>query len=134
MELKRILIAVDNSPISLSAAKVGIALAKQVSATVALVYVVDRNKEVFNFDIGLFPQHSEMLLLKQAQETLDGLLKMYKNDVAIHHFTPEGFPKEEIIAFSEKWNAHLIVMGTRGRTGLDHFLNGSVAEYVIKNA
>jgi universal stress protein A len=45
-----------------------------------------------------------------------------------------GVPFEEIVKVADEERADLIVMGTHGRTGLDHFLLGSVAERVIRLA
>lgn len=45
-----------------------------------------------------------------------------------------GIPQEEIVAFAEREPVDLIVLGTAGRTGLDQFLLGSVAEAVVRNA
>jgi nucleotide-binding universal stress UspA family protein len=45
-----------------------------------------------------------------------------------------GLPAETILAQAREWEADLIVMGTHGRTGLAHFLNGSVAERVVRHA
>ncbi len=43
-----------------------------------------------------------------------------------------GSAVESVVAAAEAWRADLIVMGTHGRTGIDHFLNGSVAERVVR--
>ena len=45
-----------------------------------------------------------------------------------------GQPAEAILEQAATWHPDLIVMGTHGRTGLAHFLNGSVAEEVVRNA
>ncbi len=45
-----------------------------------------------------------------------------------------GQPADIIIEEAARWQAELIVMGTHGRTGIDHFLNGSVAERVVRRA
>ena len=45
-----------------------------------------------------------------------------------------GYAAEEILAVAEKEQVDLIVMGTRGRKGIDLILFGSVAEKVVKNA
>lgn len=45
-----------------------------------------------------------------------------------------GQPAEVIIEGANRWQAELIVMGTHGRTGIDHFLNGSVAERVVRRS
>lgn len=46
----------------------------------------------------------------------------------------EGFPKEEIIEYAQKWDAGLIIVGTRGRKGLSRFVMGSVSQAVCQSA
>lgn len=45
-----------------------------------------------------------------------------------------GAPADAILSHAADWHPDLIVMGTHGRTGLAHFLNGSVAESVVRHA
>ena len=42
--------------------------------------------------------------------------------------------EEGIINFAEEINASIIAMGTHGRTGFAHLINGSVAEDVVNHA
>lgn len=51
-------------------------------------------------------------------------------EVALVH----GEPWQEIVHTARQHHATLIVIGTHGRTGLRHFLLGSVAEKVIRHA
>jgi nucleotide-binding universal stress UspA family protein len=134
MPYRKILIAIDSSPHAMHAAKMGFSLAHQLKASVGLLFVIDRNKEVINADLGITPEQSEIVLLKNAEQTIEQLIKMYDDVESVLRFTPEGFPKMEIINTSKEWDADLIVMGTHGRTGLTHLIMGSVAEYVIKHA
>lgn len=134
MNFKKILIAVNSSAFSLKAAKVGFALAHTLDAEVALIYVVDRTKESVNIETGPTREQSEMILLKEAQETIDQLINMYNGAKKLYKFTPEGFPKEEILNIAKEWEADVIVMGTHGRSGLSHFFQGSLAEHVVKHA
>jgi nucleotide-binding universal stress UspA family protein len=46
----------------------------------------------------------------------------------------DGDPAEQIVAVAKSWQAGLIVVGTRGRTGLRRFLMGSVARNVLHHA
>jgi nucleotide-binding universal stress UspA family protein len=46
----------------------------------------------------------------------------------------EGDPRTEILAEAEKLDADLIVIGSKGRTGVARWLMGSVAEYVVRHA
>ncbi len=45
-----------------------------------------------------------------------------------------GLPFMEIIKAAREQKADMIVMGTHGRTGLEHVLMGSVAEKVVRKA
>jgi nucleotide-binding universal stress UspA family protein len=134
MSYHKILIAVDSSPYSMSAAKKGFELAHQLSAAIGLIFVIDKSKESMNAELGITFEQSQTVLLKQAEENISQLIKMYDGMEEIMRFTPEGSPQKEIINIAKEWGADLIVMGTHGRTGLTHLLVGSVAEYVIKHA
>ncbi len=45
-----------------------------------------------------------------------------------------GFPASAIVARAREGQYDLIVMGTHGRTGVEHALMGSVAEEVVRTA
>lgn len=46
----------------------------------------------------------------------------------------QGVPQEVIVDFAESNAIDMIVVGTVGRSGLDHLVVGSVAEEVVRNA
>lgn len=46
----------------------------------------------------------------------------------------QGLPGARIIEIAAQERAAMILMGTHGRSGIAHFLQGSVAEYVSKHA
>ena len=45
-----------------------------------------------------------------------------------------GYPERVIVDLAADKKADLIVMGTRGRTGLAHVALGSIAERVVRTA
>ncbi len=45
-----------------------------------------------------------------------------------------GVPAFELLKYAERLGADLIVMGTHGRRGFQHFLMGSVAEVVMRES
>lgn len=57
-----------------------------------------------------------------------------KHAQAIHQKVTLGDPTQVIVELAKQGRYDLIVMGTHGRTGLNHFLVGSVAERVIRLA
>ena len=56
------------------------------------------------------------------------------DDQQVRRKLAKGIPVRRILEFSEKWNARMIVMGSRGQTGLKHLLLGSKAEQVAQLA
>lgn len=133
MPFQRILIAVDSSEYSMQAAKRGLELAHALKAKAALIYVVDSAKAMGNIDGGILPEQALIVLKKEAEQTLDELAAMY-NGNELMKFMPEGHPSDEIQVTAHTWDADLIVMGTHGRTGLQHLFAGSVAEHVVRHA
>jgi nucleotide-binding universal stress UspA family protein len=57
-----------------------------------------------------------------------------KDGVTATPFIRIGNPVDEINQFVDEEKVSLIVMGTHGRTGLQHLLVGSVAERVVRTA
>lgn len=53
-------------------------------------------------------------------------------NVEIEPIILEGNPVNEIVDFAEKNDIDLIVLGTYGKTGIQRFLIGSVAENVVR--
>jgi nucleotide-binding universal stress UspA family protein/quercetin dioxygenase-like cupin family protein len=55
-------------------------------------------------------------------------------EVRVEHRVAEGDPLQEILRLARAETCDLIVMGTHGRTGLNRWLAGSVAEEVVRKA
>jgi len=45
-----------------------------------------------------------------------------------------GEPYESVLDYADEHDIDIIVMGTHGRTGLDHHLLGSVTEKVVRTS
>jgi nucleotide-binding universal stress UspA family protein len=55
-------------------------------------------------------------------------------NVEVQEIVELGVPYKKIIEKAAKEGADLIVLSTHGRTGLDHFMLGSVAQRVVARA
>jgi nucleotide-binding universal stress UspA family protein len=75
----------------------------------------------------LLRQEGEVALKYVAEKAGDEGVEIEGNII-------EGHPADEIIKYSEKNSISLIVLGTLGKSGLDRFLLGSVAEKVVRNS
>jgi nucleotide-binding universal stress UspA family protein len=69
---------------------------------------------------------------EQGMETYQK--RMEEKGVAADTMIVHGTPFHEIIETAKTKQVDLIVMGTHGRTGLQHLLIGSVAERVVRLA
>lgn len=136
MNVKKILIAVDNSTASEKAARVGYEIAQTFGAEVALVNVIEPLPANVNPDMTLAPvfletydnsEDNSHILLKEMEDK-------YGNGISTTYLSVMDSAAHGIIQQSEEWGSHLIVIGTYGRTGLYHFLMGSVAEHVARKS
>ncbi|WP_440767360.1 universal stress protein [Natronorubrum sp. DTA7] len=57
-----------------------------------------------------------------------------QRDLEVTTTVRHGVPQEEIVDVAEVNAIDMIVVGTEGRTGLDHLVVGSVAEEIVRNA
>lgn len=134
MAYSNILIAIDGSECSMSAVKKGIELAKDLSSNVILLYVVDMTNTIDNAAVGaIVDKNIEGIFEKEADKLIESAIKKYPY-AKTTKIIEEGVAKEAINTIAEQHKADLIVMGTHGRTGLNHLLVGSVAEYVIRHS
>ncbi len=130
----KILVATDGSKHSEKAAKIAIELAKLSGGTITAIYVADTSRTSHLPDDMILFSIRE-LLIKEGNEALDFLERQAKEaGVSFERALVEGNPGEEIIYYAWKHEKDVIVMGSVGRTGLDKFLLGSVAEKVVRNS
>jgi len=134
MNKQKILIAVDGSECSNNAAKTGIKLAKELSASVTLLCVTDMSNAVSSTAVNGFIDNEMMKAFQDEAERIVNKIANENKEVKIKTQVIEGVPQNTIngVALNEK--VDMIIMGTHGRTGLKHMIMGSVAEYVIRHA
>ena len=126
-----ILIPTDGSDGVQDAIEEGIGLAKQTTATVHALYIVDDR------DYGTLPD-AKWIGLQEALETegeraVEAVAER-SEDAGVETVTTieEGIPQDEIVAYADNEDVDVIVMGTHGRAGVNRLLLGSVTENVIR--
>ncbi len=131
-QFERILIPTDGSPTSQVALETGIEMARLMDSEVTGLYVMD------NSAYAAFPGELEWDAIKDmlAQESEAALREIEEaceeQAIGCKVQVREGHPADEILATSGEHD--LVVMGTHGRSGLEHLLLGSVTEKVIRHA
>ena len=140
---ERILIATDGSKFGEKAAKVGIELAKLSGGKVIIVYVADINKYTSSTGLispfgGPSPEAIDNVVanIREAGEkaTLHVKELARASGVESDRLIVEGNPPSEILRIAEDDKIDVIVMGSIGKTGLEKFLMGSVAEKVVHDS
>ncbi len=131
---KQILIATDGSEYTKNAVDYGIDLAKNAGAKLHAIYVVDTAAFASIPMDAAWESMYELLRQEGDEATKYVADKAQAEGLVVERNTIEGHPAEEIIKYAEKNSISLIIMGTLGKSGLDRFLLGSVAEKVVRTS
>jgi nucleotide-binding universal stress UspA family protein len=134
LEFKNIVVATDGSKYAAAAASQAIGLAKRNGAGLTVVSVVP-SELLTPTDIEFTITQREHIAKQEMQEAEKNAKAVkeaaQKEGVAVKAFILSGKPSEAIVQTAQEKNADLIVLGSHGRTGVERFLMGSVAERVI---
>lgn len=129
---RNIVIATDGSENSRRAIFYGIEIAKLSGATVHVLYVVDTPSTISETWTAGKEMIREMMI-NDGKKVMSKIMKILEDSgVEAKEVLLEGHPSDGIINFAENNSMDLIVMGTLGKTGLERFLMGSVAEKVVR--
>lgn len=131
---KKILIATDGSEYTKNAVDYGIDLAKNTGAELHAIYVVDTAAFASIPMDAAWESMYELLRQEGDEATKYVADKAEALGLKVDRNTIEGHPADEIIKYAENNSMSIIVMGTLGKSGLDRFLLGSVAEKVVRNS
>ena len=131
-----LLVPSDFSPLSRVAVFYAVELAKSLHAKVIVVAVIDPNP---TSETLLHSKKLEEEMISAVNQDAEDLMRQIRDKVStpqsIEFHTATGFPLEEVIGgLVKKFNADMIVVGSKGATGLMRVLLGSNAVAVINNS
>ena len=136
IEIRRILCPIDFSDHSRRALDHAVAIATWFESTVTVLNVYPVVPAASNalgaasLTVSLpTPQDREALLA-----SMRGFTAAIESDVPFRFEIAEGNPASEIVERASAIPSDVIVMGTHGRSGLEHLVLGSVTEKVIRKA
>ena len=132
-KFSKVLVAVDGSEYSMNAAEYAISITKEYSSQLIALHVI--TSDVSTIASTFSPQMEE--IKKNAQEFFDKIRHKSEGnwDIPLRtELIASSSVVGGIIDFAEKENIDLIVVGTRGRSGLKRLLLGSVASGIVNYA
>ena len=136
MQIKTILFPTDFSNGARAAMDHAITLARDYEAKLILLYVI---QDISIAEWYIPSSLSVTDLVADMQKSAWKEMDKWGAEVAsrvkdVEKLVVRGVPFVEIIQTAKEKNADLIVIGTHGRTGIDHMLFGSTAEKVVRKA
>jgi len=131
----RIMVALDGSPLAELVLPTAIEAAKLFQAELTLFRVVSPLAK--SYSGGSVPlsaiESAERQLLDMAKDYLEEIASgIREKDISVNVVAVLGTPYREIVEHTEKNQIDLLIMSTRGETGLTRWLLGSVTDHVIR--
>ncbi len=136
MQIKTILFPTDFSNGARAAMDHAVSLASDYKAKLILLYVI-QDISIAEWYIPSSLSVTDLVeeMQKSAWKEMDKWTAEVSAKVGdVAKAVVRGVPFVEIIKTAKEKNADLIVIGTHGRTGIDHMLFGSTAEKVVRKA
>ena len=128
--IRTILLATDLTAASREATDRAIDLAGRLDARLLIVNVLEKHR------LSGGGSHERVDQARSERETL--LVKVVRGardaGATAEFLVWEGDPGDSIAAAAEAEHADLVVVGTRGRSGAERMLLGSVSDHVVRNA
>jgi nucleotide-binding universal stress UspA family protein len=134
-DIKTIVVATDFSTDADSAVQRAVDLAKGLGARLHLVHAYPQGTVAGDPFAYLYPVGLMESIERNADRRLLELRpKLEAEGLRVTHEVRRGAPSEQIVEAARAVSADLIVVGTRGLTGIRHAMLGSVAERVVRHA
>lgn len=135
---KKVLFCTDFSENSDYAFEFAYGIAKRDEGLLYILHVIPHNpnQEIIR---GYVSEDILRNIQKGLEQELDDnyeehYTKKIENAVKFEVATKSGREDEEILKFAKEEKVDLIVMGTHGKTGIEHVFFGSVAEKVLRHS
>ena len=134
--IHRILYATDFSESSDPAADYALTLAKLTGANLQVLHVVGemadaRRSRVPPSALEQLEKEVEIQAIREMESFCGNRFEgkvVYKSQVAV------GIPFQEILKFARANQTDMIILGTHGRTGIEHVIVGSTAERIVRRS
>ena len=137
---KKVLFCTDFSKISDCAFEYAFGIAKRDEALLYILHVIPPPRQMYGYgETAYLTQEQWDKIEEDGKKYREGLF----NDKYLNHImdkrkvktvTKSGREDDEIFKFIQKEKIDIMVIGTHGRTGMEHVFLGSVAEKIIRRS
>ena len=135
---KRVLFCTDFSENADYAFEFAFGIAKRDNGLLYILHVIPYNPNQTYVENGIDGE-TLVKIQRGIEEDLvnnykERYIKKIEGEIEFETVTKSGREDNEILKFAKKENVDIIVLGTHGRTGIDHVFFGSVAEKVLRHS
>jgi nucleotide-binding universal stress UspA family protein len=135
IDLRLILVPIDFSSHAEAVLAWGAHLAEEHGSRIVLLHVYHLPVEFQQLEGAYLPPDFWSTVKSEAEQTLARYAEQLRaHKLEVEAVVREGYPASVIVDEAESRSADLIVIGTRGLSGLKHLLLGSIAERVVQKA
>ena len=127
-----LLVPTDGSEHAERAAEHALTLARAFDSTVHFVTVVDVQEAGGLFSAGGVDEEFVGRLEDEARESVAELESLAEPGDDVRTAVVRNRPSKGILAYADEHDVDLVFMGTHGRTGVNRYVTGSVAERVVR--
>jgi nucleotide-binding universal stress UspA family protein len=135
---RKIMLATDFSKTSEKALETALAFKDKFGCFLDVVHVFDASTFEMPAPYYFMPGVNEWVdnhfneVKEKGRQALKDMLPGLGDDCSGHFI--EGRTKEKVLEFAKENDIDLIVLGTHGHSGFNHFVLGSVAETIVRKA
>ena len=135
---KKVLFCTDFSENADYAFDFAYGIAKRDEGTLYILHIIPYNSNQAYAESFLAMEDLEKIQKAVEEDIANNYNEHYVNKIAngieYELVTKTGREDEEIIAFAKQEHVDIIVMGTHGKTGIEHVFFGSIAEKVLRHS
>jgi len=135
---KKVLFCTDFSKISDCAFDYAFGIAKRDEGMLYILHVIPVTPQQYHLERHLTKKQLDEIAVNLEEDRKrmfnEKYLNFIKNKAKVKIVVETGDEDEKILEFIEKEKVDIVVIGTHGRTGIEHVFLGSVAEKVIRRS
>lgn len=135
-EIRKVLVAVDFSEVSINALNTAISLCRKHQASLILIHVIENTRFLYTAAGGLAAVALLPELMRTAEERLGDLAIQIRSSqkLNVSQCVRTGHPAEAICQEAFRSEVDLVVVGSHGTSSVRQLIIGSTAYFVVKSS